>query len=88
MYPVGKYLFKVNNVNTRTMYEICSKLTIKTSQQRHGPHSAVFIVNFEQILHIILVVSALKSEHASARCLICHYIGTWKEGMYIKEVSI
>ena len=76
MYPAGKYLFKVNNVNTRTMYEICSKLTIKTSQRRHGRHSAVFIVNFEQILHINLVVSTLKCEHASARCLICHYIDT------------
>ena len=28
-YPVGIYLFKVNNRNTRTRCEICSKLTIK-----------------------------------------------------------
>ena len=27
--PVGIYLLKVNNKNTRTMCEICSKLTIK-----------------------------------------------------------
>ena len=26
----GNYMFKVNNRNTRTRYEICSKLTIKT----------------------------------------------------------
>ena len=31
----GIYLFKVNNGNTRTMCEICSKLT-KTSERRHG----------------------------------------------------
>ena len=33
-YLAGIYLFKVNNVNTRTMCEICSKLAIKTPEQR------------------------------------------------------
>ena len=28
--PVGNYIFKVNNRNSRTRCEICSKLTIKT----------------------------------------------------------
>ena len=28
--PVGNYMFNVNNRNTRTRCEICSKLTIKT----------------------------------------------------------
>ena len=28
--PAGIYLFKVNNGNTRTMCEICTKLTIKS----------------------------------------------------------
>ena len=28
--PADIYLFKVNNENTRTMYEICLKSTIKT----------------------------------------------------------
>ena len=27
--PVGNYMLKVNNRNTRTRYEICSKLTIQ-----------------------------------------------------------
>ena len=40
---------------TRKMCEICSKLTIKTSERRHWRRSGVFIVNFEQILHIALV---------------------------------
>ena len=30
--PAGIYLFKVNNRNTRTRYEICSKLAIKTPE--------------------------------------------------------
>ena len=29
-YPAGIYLLKVNNRNTRTRFEICSKLTMKT----------------------------------------------------------
>ena len=33
--PVGIYLFKVNNRNTRTRCEICSKLTIKTTERRY-----------------------------------------------------
>ena len=30
----GNYMFKVNNRNTRTRCEICSKLTIKTPERR------------------------------------------------------
>ena len=41
--PAGIYLPEVKNRNTRTRYEICSKLTIKTAC------SSVFIVNFEQV---------------------------------------
>ena len=32
-YPVGIYLFKVNNRNTRTRCKICSKLTIRTPER-------------------------------------------------------
>ena len=33
--PAGNYLPKVNNKNTRTRCEICSKLTIKIPERRH-----------------------------------------------------
>ena len=33
--PGGIYLLKVNNRNTRTRCEICSKLTIKTPKRRY-----------------------------------------------------
>ena len=33
--PIRIYLFKVNNGNSRTMCEICSKLTIKIPERRH-----------------------------------------------------
>ena len=43
-------MFKVNNRNTRTRCEICSKLTIKTPERRYfTPYSSVSIVNFGQI---------------------------------------
>ena len=35
--------------------EICWKLTIKTTERHHWHRSGVFIVNFEYILHIVLV---------------------------------
>ena len=53
--PSGIYLFKVNNRNTRTRCEICSKLTINTPERRHWRRSGVFIVNFEHISHLVLV---------------------------------
>ena len=46
--PAGNYMFKVNNRNTRTRCEICSKLTIKIPERRQWRHS-VSIVNFEQV---------------------------------------
>ena len=48
-------MFIVNNRNTTTRCEICSKLTIKTPERRHWHHSGVFIVNFEHISHLVLV---------------------------------
>ena len=48
-------MFKVNYGNTRTRCEISLKLTIKAPERRHWRRSDVFIVNFEQILHLVLV---------------------------------
>ena len=53
--PAGIYQFKVNNKNTRTRCEICSKLTIKTLEWLHWRHSGVFIVNFEHMSDLVLV---------------------------------
>ena len=57
--PACIYLFKFNNVNTRTMCEICSKLTITTLERRQLRLSDVFIVNFKQILHGVWVLPLL-----------------------------
>ena len=51
----GIYLLKVNNRNTRTSSEICSKLTMKTPERRQWRCSGVFIINFEHISHLVLV---------------------------------
>ena len=46
-FPADNYMLKVNNGNTRTKCEICSKLTIKTAERRRHI-SSIAIVNFEQ----------------------------------------
>ena len=38
-----------------TMCEICSELYIKTPDRRHWRRFSVFIVNFEQISHILVL---------------------------------
>ena len=53
--PAGNYMFKVNNKNTRTRCEICSKLTIKMPERRQWRRFGVFIVNFEHISQLVLV---------------------------------
>ena len=53
--PGGIYLLEVNYGNIRTIGEICSKLTIKTLEQNQWRRPGVFIVNFEQLSHIVLV---------------------------------
>ena len=60
-FPANIYLFKVNNRNTGTNCEICSKLTIKAPEQCYWRRSVVFIVNFEHISHLFLVLLLLTS---------------------------
>ena len=55
IFPAGNCMFKVNNRNTRTWCEICSKLTIKIPERRHWRRSGIFIVNLEHISHLVLV---------------------------------
>ena len=65
MNTAGIYLLKVNNRNSRTRFEICSKLTVKTPERHQWHHSGVFIVNlasffvfivnFEHISYLVLL---------------------------------
>ena len=48
------HLFKISNAGTKTMRGNCSNVTIKTPKQRYWRRFVVFIVNFEQISHIVL----------------------------------
>ena len=52
-------LLKINSRNTRTRCEICSELTIKTPKRRHCCRFADFIVNFTQILNLLLLFPLL-----------------------------
>ena len=53
--PAGNYMFKVNNRNTRTRCEICSKLTKNISKRRHWRRSGMFNFNFEHISQLVLM---------------------------------
>ena len=53
------YLLKFNNRSTRKRCEIFSKLTIKAPERCQRRRSGVFIVNFENISHLFLVLLLL-----------------------------
>ena len=55
--PAGNYMFKVNNRNTRTRCN--NKVTIKTPERRQWRRFGVYIVNFEHILPLVLVLLLL-----------------------------
>ena len=58
--PLNTILFKFNNGDTRIMYQICSKLTLKKLGWRYWPLSAVLIVvSLEHILRTVLVFPLL-----------------------------
>ena len=78
--PANIYLFKVNNKNTSEKSEICSKLTLKTLEQRHWLRSVVFIVNFKHISHLSLVFLLLT---LNQQTLSGHQIGA-----YVKILKI
>ena len=54
--PAGTYLSKVNNRNSRTMWENSSNLTIKTPEGRQCRRSGAFVVNSVQISLIVLAL--------------------------------
>ena len=62
-YPGSICLFKVNNENTRTMCDICSKSTIKTPERRQWRRSCVFAVKVERTSHLFLVIFIVDFEH-------------------------
>ena len=45
-HPACNYMLKVDNRNTKTRCEICSKLTLNAQERRQWHRSGVFIVNF------------------------------------------
>ena len=60
-------MLKVNNRNPRKWCEICSKLTIKTPERRQWCRSGVFIVKFEHISHLFLVLLLLTLKQVNVR---------------------
>ena len=57
-YPAENYMLKVNDRNTKTRCEICSKLTIKTPEQCHWrPHRVIFTDLIQWLLTNVLEFS-------------------------------
>ena len=54
-FAANNCMFKVSNRKTRARCGIYSKLTIKTLERHQWRRSDVFIVNLEQISHLVLV---------------------------------
>ena len=65
-HPADIYLLKVNSKNTRTGYEICSKLTIKVPERHPWHRSGVFLVNSEHILDLVLSIFIVNFEQVIA----------------------
>ena len=56
--PVGNYMLKVNNRNTKTMCEICSKLTIQTPELRS---IGVVLMSLLLTLNIFYICSSVSN---------------------------
>ena len=59
---MGIHLLNVKNKNTKRRCEIYLTVTIKIKERSHWHHSGVFIFNFEQTSHFIIV----KAEHTQS----------------------
>ena len=55
IYQAGNYMFKVNNRNSRTRCELCSKLTIKIPERRHDVVLVSLLITLKHISHLVLV---------------------------------
>ena len=78
--PANTYLFKVNTI-IRKKCEICSKLTIKTVQRGSG----VFILNFEHISQLILMLLLFTMNRClSESSFLCKY---YYPKYYLKETG-
>ena len=51
-YPIGNYMFEVNNRNTNARCKICSKLTINTPEYRRQVSVGIVLVSLLLILNI------------------------------------
>ena len=82
-------MFKINTKDTKTTQkhqneaEICSKLTIKT-EWRQWRHSGVFIVNFEQISHLLVhILLTLNMWLPAGKLNIKLYFFLWEINIYV-----
>ena len=63
IFPADNYMFKVTNRNTRTGCEICSKLPIKTPEQRQWLVINFFMSSDITLMSLLLI---LQVDHTSS----------------------
>ena len=68
--PGKKHMLKV----TRNRCKICLKLTPKTPGRRYLCHSDVFTINFEHILHVLLVLLIVDLEQVNIGWVVIYTI--------------
>ena len=80
-FPAGICLLKVNNRNTRTKCEICSKLTIKKPERRH--------VNFEHVIAGWVILLNWKAFWLGLKHCIKFYTCPWRcfQNKHVKLVA-
>ena len=67
--PTSIFLFKVNNGNTRTKYEVCSKVTIKTQERRQ---SQIFVRKTPALESVLIKLQAWRPAPSQVfSCKIC-----------------
>ena len=69
-------MFKLTTETLEQMFEICSKLTIKTPKRRHWRRFGVFIDNFEHISHLCSIVFIANFKQVNAGWDVLHSVVT------------
>ena len=84
--PVGIYLLKVNNINTRTRWEICLKLTIKTTEQHPYTETSQL---YEGVVLVSLLLTLLTYFTPCSSVSIVHFkhVTAGWEGTFLENLS-
>ena len=76
--PARIYLFKYNSSDTRTMCEICSKLTMKTPERRSGVFTDCKIWTDFTLCSGVSIINLTSKYQPEFLHIYCFYISWWR----------